>query len=106
MVKREAVLDLVYSAIESINEQKEEQDNLLLLKEDTLLYGRKSKLDSLSLVILIVDIEQRLTDELGFEVQLANEKAMSQTSSPFRDVSSLVDYICTLEEMQASGKQQ
>lgn len=96
-VEKEGILKLVYSCIEGINEERENKNERLELKEETRLLGTKSKLDSLSLVILIVDIEQRLADELGVEVSLADEKAMSQERSPFRDVKSLVDYICSLE---------
>lgn len=96
-MEREKILELVYASIETINEQRENKDDALELKEDTRLLGRQSKLDSLGLVTLIIDIEQRLADELGLEVSLTDEKAMSQTRSPFRDVRSLVDYICSLE---------
>lgn len=96
-VERGRILKIVYSTIKAINEEKESEDDRLELKEETRLFGRKSKLDSFGLVNLIVDVEQRLADELGVEVVLANEKAMSQARSPFRDVQSLVDYICSLE---------
>ena len=96
--ERQIILQLVYDSIEMINEQMEDKDNRLELEEEVRLFGRKSKLDSLGLVTLIVDIEQRLADEIGLEISLTDEKAMSQTRSPFRDVKSLVDYICSLEE--------
>ena len=96
-IERQRVLEIVYAVIQMINEERENDDDLLELKEETRLLGRESKLDSLSLVTLIVDIEQRLTDGLGAEILLTDEKAMSQKRSPFRDVKSLVDYICSLE---------
>jgi len=96
-MQREKVLELVYASIENINEQKEDIDDKLELAEDTRLLGRQSRLDSLGLVTLIIEIEERLSDEIGLEVSLADEKAMSQSRSPFRDVKSLVDYICSLE---------
>lgn len=96
-IKREKILEIVYASIEAINEERENKNNPLELKEETCLFGRESKLDSLGLVTLIIDIEQRLADELGVEASLTDEKAMSQTRSPFRDVKSLVDYICSLE---------
>ena len=88
---------MVYASIETINEQKENIDDKLELTEDTRLFGKQSRLDSLGLVTLIIEIEERLSDEVGLEVSIADEKAMSQSRSPFRDVKSLVDYICSLE---------
>ncbi len=96
-MQRGKVLELVYASIETINEQKENIDDKLELAEDTRLFGKQSRLDSLGLVTLIIELEERLSDEVGLEVSIADEKAMSQSRSPFRDVKSLVDYICSLE---------
>lgn len=95
-VERQKILELVYASIDAINEQQNAGDRLDL-REETYLLGRQSKLDSLSLVTLIVDIEQRLYNQLAMEVSLTDEKAMSQQRSPFLDVRSLTDYICSLE---------
>jgi len=56
------------------------------------LYGRKGSLDSISLVALVVAVEQAIQDEYDITVALADERAMSQASSPFRTVSSLAAY--------------
>ena len=96
-VKREKILDLIYSSIKAINEGENKSDPLEL-KEDTRLLGRESKLNSLTLVTLIIDIEQRLYDELGAEISLTDEKAMSLQRSPFLSVGSLTDYTFSLLE--------
>jgi acyl carrier protein len=64
------------------------------------LIGRQAILDSLGLVTLIVDLEQRLEEEYGISLILVDEHALSQRSSPFRTVQSLTDYICQLIEEQ------
>jgi acyl carrier protein len=71
------------------------------LGDDTRLIGRKGLLDSMGLVTLIVDVEQRLEEEYDLVVVLADERAMSQKHSPFRSVGSLADYICQLVEKDA-----
>jgi len=53
-------------------------------------------LDSLGLVRLIMDVEQRLQVERDITVTLVDERAMSQKHSPFRSVQTLVDYVCML----------
>ena len=99
-LERGEILDLVYASIEARNKEMEDEDGRLELQEETHLFGRNSKLDSLGLVTLIIDIEQKLAEELATEVSLTDEKAMSQARSPFRDVRSLVDYICALGDSQ------
>jgi acyl carrier protein len=61
--------------------------------DDTHLLGGQSSLDSIGLVTLIADLEGDIQREFGKTVILADEKAMSLTLSPFRKVSTLVEYI-------------
>ena len=65
---------------------------------ETHLLGSSAVLDSLGLVRLILEVEQRLVDTLDIEVTLADERAMSQQRSPFRTVGTLADYIEMLVE--------
>jgi acyl carrier protein len=71
----------------------------------TPLFGLERALDSLSLVRLLVEVEQGIDDELGVILTLADAKAASQTKSPFRTIGSLVTYATarTLEESTAGG---
>lgn len=62
----------------------------------TQIYGGGGGLDSLALVSFITDLEQTLNDELGLELILADERAMSSKNSPFKNVGSLTQYILTL----------
>ena len=61
------------------------------------IFGNASPLDSLGLVALLIEIEERLADR-GTTITLANERAMSRARSPFRDVPTLLTY---LEELVA-----
>jgi acyl carrier protein len=62
------------------------------LDESTDLIGTKSVLDSLGLVQLLADLEQRLQAEHQLSLTLADERALSQKNSPFRSVGALADY--------------
>jgi acyl carrier protein len=90
---RAAVVGLVTEALGDVLAQKGTPPGDPL-SEDTRLLGRQAVIDSLGLVTLIVDLEQRLSDEHGLVVTLADERAMSQKRSPFLTVGSLADYIC------------
>ena len=94
MVERSQVASAVLAAIEELNQDLPSGATLEPVPE-TVLFGRGSRLDSLGLVNLIVAVEGALADELDVEITLADEKAMSQASSPFRTVDTLVDYIVT-----------
>jgi acyl carrier protein len=66
------------------------------VNEDTPLLGPGSVLDSLGLVTLLVDIEQKVRSEYGASVTIVSDRAMSQKNSPFRSVGALTDYLCLL----------
>lgn len=61
--------------------------------EDTVLVGTDAVLDSLGVVQLIVEVEQRVEERHGISVTLANDKAMSARNSPFRTVGVLADHV-------------
>ena len=96
-MERAKILHIVYEVMKELNEELEDEEKLEL-NESTNLFGRDSNLDSLGLVTIIVGVEQSILDELDIEIELADEKAMSQDRSPFRTVGALVDYICSLLE--------
>jgi acyl carrier protein len=58
----------------------------------TRLFGEGGLFDSMALVSLVVAVEQSIEEKLGASVTLADEKALSQKSSPYRTVDSLADY--------------
>ena len=71
--------------------------------EDTRLFGPDGPLDSASLVSLIVEVEQQISEISGTEILIADDRAMSQAHSPFRTIGSLADYIQTLLKENREG---
>lgn len=71
------------------------------INENTQIYGKNSGLNSLNLVNLIVDIEEKINTEYDANIMLIDERAMSQTNSPFKNVQSLLDYIIILLKEQS-----
>ncbi len=59
----------------------------------TKLFGVNGNLDSFGVVNLLSELEDKLSEQCGLEIALADEKAMSATTSPFRNVQSLASYI-------------
>ena len=88
---------IIIEALNEINEELE-NENLYDITKETKLYGGNGALDSLALVSLITDLEERISDEFEKDIILADEKAMSQRTSPFRSVETLTNYIQKLLE--------
>jgi acyl carrier protein len=62
------------------------------LGADTRLFGEGGLLDSIALVSLVVAIEQSIEESYGRPISLADEKALSQRSSPYRTIGTLASY--------------
>lgn len=60
---------------------------------DTMIMGPDSPFDSVDLVTFIVALEQILEDDWDISVILADDRAMSQTESPFKSIGSISNYI-------------
>ena len=89
------IKEIIFKSIKELNENLDE-DQQLQLSTDTVLLGKDSNIDSITLVNLIVTIEESLEDNLNLSVTLADEKAWSQKNSPFLTIQTLLDYIALL----------
>lgn len=99
---KDKIFQLIYIAIDELNEQREADDQISKT-ENTVILGHDSMIDSLGLVNLIVSLEQSVNDEMDVEITLADERAMMMESSPFRTVRTLADFIEALL-VQESGQ--
>ena len=86
--------------VEALVELNEELENEAFLNPNskTKLYGGNGAMDSLALVSFIADLEDKISDEFEKDIILADEKAMSAKTSPFRNIESLTSYIKSLLE--------
>ncbi len=98
---RTVVLGIVSACLKDVLDQAGTPvDNI---DEETVIVGPAAVLDSIGVVSLIVDIEQRLQMDHDIAVTLASEKAMSQKNSPFRTVGVLATHVIdSLEQGQAA----
>lgn len=99
-MNRNEIENLVLESLGEILSERNEEEQLEAppVDESTYLIGRRAVLDSLGLVTMIVNIEQKLSDGNGISVTIADERAMSQEKSPFRTVRTLSDYVSLLVE--------
>jgi acyl carrier protein len=90
----DTIREVVLNAMRNANEARDAASQLAVSPEAPI-FGPDSTLDSLGLVGLLLDIEEGL-QEIGWDVVLSDERAVSQKRSPFRSVRSLVAYVGTL----------
>ena len=90
---KEQIINLILETLDEMSKSGEFTYETETLNVDTPLYGgTEGTLDSLGLVRLIVAVEQGIQDQLNATVALADQKALSQTRTPFRSVNTLADH--------------
>lgn len=95
MDENEQILQTIFSAIDELNPQLD-AEQILEKSLKTPLFGKSGKLDSLGLVTLCVTVEQKIEEDFGIAITIADERAMSQEKSPFLTVETLADYVGSL----------
>src|SRR6266487_1655486 len=88
---KKALVDLIVDAVDGYRLSMQGPGEAV--GHETSLFGPSGVLDSLGLVSVLVELEQRVSEVSGRTVTLMDDRAMSQTSSPFRTVDSLADYL-------------
>lgn len=96
---KDNLLGLIKRQLEFVNEELD-YDHLKTIDENTEIFGGEYGVDSLSLVKIVVGLEQDIQKEFGRQVLLSDEKAMSMKNSPYRTVRSLLDFAA--EQLEAS----
>jgi acyl carrier protein len=92
---REAAIQLILIRLARLG-QELGKPALAQADEQTRLFGEASPLDSIGLVTLMADLEDDIHQAAGVWVTIADEKAMSRLTSPFRRVGLLADHIVEL----------
>lgn len=98
---RDEILQIILNSVTDISHTLEEPISMEQ-GEDCPLFGDSSMLDSITLVTLIVKIEQEIEDRFVVPIILASEKAMSRRNSPFLNIGTLTNY--TLELVKEGQK--
>ena len=97
---RNSLLGLIKKQVEFINEELD-YEYLKSIDESTEIFGGEYGIDSLSLVKVVVGLEQDIQKQFGMKILLSDERAMSMKNSPYRTVKSLIDFAA--ERLEASG---
>jgi len=86
------IREIVYGALEELNSYRSSETPLEIL-DSLVLFGSGSPLDSLDLVSVITDVEEKLNDELSINLSLTDDVALAAIPSPYDSVKSLITYV-------------
>ncbi len=81
--------DLLIGAIKEINEDLEIEE-LEEIEDDTPIF---ELLDSMAVLDLILEIENRLQEKYSRYIQIADDKTMDAINTPFKTFETLLDYV-------------
>ena len=91
-VDKDQLLEVVYSAIDELNELLP-REQALVKSPDVVLVGSEGKLDSLGIVNLIVTLERKLEESLQVQLSLSEDEHIFEPDGPLRTVDTLAKYL-------------
>lgn len=91
-LERDDIFKVVRAAVDDLNATQPDEDRFDPT-DVALLAGDGGTLSSLSIVTLVLGVEERLSEALSRSIPLFNESLIAQPDGPFRTVGSFVDYV-------------
>lgn len=85
--------EIVYSAIDEINSDQDDESLHITKTPDSLLFTHNSAVDSLTLVRLFLAVERLIEEKLSKEIVLVDESAFDGEQSPFATVGGLINHV-------------
>ena len=90
----DAVLAVIRQCLDELNQQLPDELQVSGSPE-TVLVGDGGTLDSLSLINLLVMLEDAAESKLGVSLSLVDEEIMTRDDGPYRTVASLAEWIAS-----------
>lgn len=104
MVVTDEIYSLVVGAVNEV--QKQAGKNPIAISRSTELLGDRAILDSVSFVILIVELERVLPASYQVVKNLTEHEAILDPLGPFRTVGTLCDHLLMLSDTNAKHRSQ
>lgn len=103
MLDRGQIEEVVYRAIDQVNELLLDED-ALTKEDDTILIGEGSKLDSMGFVNFVVALEEELAQRVGLDLNLVEALNAEGAKSQQRfTVVDLIEFLFVLARKKRSG---
>jgi acyl carrier protein len=94
---REQVKNFIYESLREVLEDSNDNELVQKLELEGDQFLVLANLDSLDMVSMLVEIESSIQDELGVQILISADRAMSERG-PFATVSSLLEFTMKLIE--------
>jgi len=91
MADKELILESIFEAIDDINDTLPSEGKISK-DPQVVLYGPQGIIDSLTLTLLIVAIEQKIEQKLHASISLVDQTTASQDNA-FQNINTLQDHI-------------
>lgn len=89
---KEDALQIVLLALTNLNDEFDDGEKIVVTPL-TSMFGSDAAIDSLSLVSVIVDVEQAVGEAEGRPISLTDDRAINEERSPFQTPEALASYI-------------
>ena len=97
--KTRRVNKAIYDAVDEINMQLPKEQRVIK-SGDTVLFisssSAENSLDSLGILNFVVATEQKIEEEFGITINLADEQLIIRDDNPFRSIQALTEYIAQI----------
>ena len=95
MADQEKLVQAIFAAVDALNDQLPK--GLHVEKSlEAPLYGQGGNLESIDLVTLIIEVEEKVNEAFGVSIIIADDRAMSSQNSPFVTLGALTNYVSEL----------
>ena len=101
MSSRDNVVDAVFAAVDELNEMLPDNEQLAR-DESAALTGEGATIKSMSLANLMVGIEEQLDERFDASIALVGGDPLPENPSPLETLGTMIDYVTTLMESDAS----
>lgn len=95
MPDQEKLTQAIYQAVDELNGQLPKGVRVAKSLEAPL-YGPGGNLESIDLVNLIIEVEEKVNEAFGVSITIADDRAVSAQNSPFLTLGALQDYVSGL----------
>ena len=95
MADQEKLVNAIFAAVDELNDQLPK--GVRVAKSlDAPLYGPGGNLESIDLVNLIIEVEEKVKDAFAVSITIADDRAVSAHDSPFVTLGALTNYVSGL----------
>lgn len=92
-ISEDKLVEIIFASIDEANEARPRADRLRR-ERDEVLVGASSRVDSLTLLNVVMGVEERANEAFDASLDLASLLTLAPATSPLRTVATFAAYLC------------